>query len=371
MIRAITLLIGTTIGAGILGIPYALYRGGFLTGLIVAVVVALAMIFINLFIGEITLRTNKTYELSGYASKYLGVKGRNIMVITMVLGIYGSLVAYLIGQGEVLEALLPVTPLQGTIIFFLLASMLLYKGLSVIGRFEQWMVIGIALITIALYFMSVGNINADYLTGFNGMNIFMPFGVLVFAFKGMVAIPEMKEELCKNKRKLKKAIIIGGLLPLALYIVFSFVVIGTSAVEFGSGETMANLVLDETLGKTAGLLMNVFAFFAMATSFLSLGLALKWVFHLDFGLSNKISWLATIIPPIAVVLLGLTSFISTLGYVGAVTGGLQAVLVVVMHNRSRRLGERDPEFTVTGSRVIAALLIVFFLAGMVFGTMYA
>jgi len=47
--------------------------------------------------------------------------------------------------------------------------------------------------------MSITNINV-----FSAKNLLVPYGILMFAFYGLAAIPEMGEELEKNKKNLKK-----------------------------------------------------------------------------------------------------------------------------------------------------------------------
>ena len=65
-------LTGTIIGAGILGLPYVFAKSGFLVGIFWLIAIASIMIFVNLAMGEITLRTKGNHQLPGYANKYLG-----------------------------------------------------------------------------------------------------------------------------------------------------------------------------------------------------------------------------------------------------------------------------------------------------------
>jgi len=50
LVEAISILVGTIIGAGILGIPYVVAQAGFLTGMVVLVVLSVAVILINLLL---------------------------------------------------------------------------------------------------------------------------------------------------------------------------------------------------------------------------------------------------------------------------------------------------------------------------------
>ena len=81
---AVAVLMGTIIGAGILGIPYAIMQSGFLIGLIHLIVIGAIVLLITLYLGEISLRTAKNHQLTGYAEKYLGKKGKLIMTLSLL-----------------------------------------------------------------------------------------------------------------------------------------------------------------------------------------------------------------------------------------------------------------------------------------------
>lgn len=115
-------MLGMIVGAGILGIPYAFARAGIFYGLLNLVVVGIFVTIINLQIGEISLRTNGKHQLTGYAEKYLGKFGKELMAFAMVLGIYGAMIAYLIGSGDTLSSLFGGNPLFYTLIYFIVFS---------------------------------------------------------------------------------------------------------------------------------------------------------------------------------------------------------------------------------------------------------
>ena len=68
---AIATLVGTIIGAGVLGIPYVISQAGFITGLVNLVILGVAVLLLYLFVGEVVLRTRGNHQLTGYAEIYL------------------------------------------------------------------------------------------------------------------------------------------------------------------------------------------------------------------------------------------------------------------------------------------------------------
>jgi len=120
--ESIGVLVGTIIGAGVLGIPYVISKAGFLTGLTTIILLGLVILAINLSIGEVVLRTKGKHQLTGYAEKYLGKKGKLLMSLSMILGITGALLAYIVGVGEAFGAIFYTNPFWFSIGFFIFGA---------------------------------------------------------------------------------------------------------------------------------------------------------------------------------------------------------------------------------------------------------
>ena len=363
-LRATALLTGTVIGAGVLGIPYVVAQGGFLTGLL-TIVVGLAMLMLHLMYGEIVLRTAGNHQLPGYVGKYLGKWGKRISLFSLFFGIYGALIAYLIGEGQALSAIFGLNPLTFSLIFFVIVATILYKGLKAISKSEIYFLAIVLLMVLVLSLITISSTKFDLsnLPTFNIYNILIPFGVILFAFRGLEAIPEMKEYLTKDRKKLKKAVILGSLIPLIVYVLFTFATLGIT------GEKTTEIVtigLGESLGEGMILIGAVFAIFAMLTSFLTLALAMKEIYMFDYKLNPKLSWALTMFVPLIVFLSGATSFIKVVGITGALAGGTEGILIILMYWKARKHGNRIPEFKLGKLHLIGFLLILLFIAGIIY-----
>src|SRR3989344_9482968 len=102
---AVWTLISIIIGAGVIGLPYIIQKAGFLTGLLVIILVVLIMTLINFYLAEIVLRTKNKHQIPGLGGIYLGKFGKYFISTFYVLGIYGALTAYIIAAGQVLSAI--------------------------------------------------------------------------------------------------------------------------------------------------------------------------------------------------------------------------------------------------------------------------
>src|SRR3989344_332548 len=364
LIEGIAVLIGIVIGAGVLGIPYVVAKAGFLTGLLVIILLGVAVMLINLAVGEISLRTNGNHQLTGYAEKYLGKKGKFLMTVTMLLGIYGALLAYIIGVGEALSAIFGLNSFIFSIIFFVFVAGLVYLGIKSIAESDMFLmsfVIGLILIISAICIFS-GKLNFMNLNEFSWNKIFVPYGVILFALVGASAVPEMREVLRWEKENMKKAIIVGSLIPLVLYALFAFSIVGV----FGDKTTeIATLGLSQGFGNWIGIFANLFAVFAMTTSFMGLGLALKEMYNFDYKLSNNISWILACFIPMIAFLIGFKSFINVIGLTGIFAGGLEGILIVLMLWKAKKKCDRKPEYSLPLSKLIGIILIIIFVLGII------
>ncbi len=380
LLSAIAILTGTIIGAGVLAIPYAVMKAGFLTGALILAVLSISSILVYLYMGEVVLRTKKKHQLTGYAEKYLGAAGKNLMAFTMVFGIYGALIAYLIGVGESLVNLFSLgkslalfgfalqTNILFSLLFFILASSIVYLGIKAVGKSE--LIIGIFVVGIILFLsvFAILKMQPQNLADFDITKIFLPYGVILFALAGAVAVPEMREEIEGRTRIFRKAIIIGALIPILLYFLFSLGVVGAC----GNKTTeIATFCLGQRLGSFIFIFGNLFAILAMGTSFLTLGLGLKGMYMFDYKLSEKKSWiLACLLPLILFFLIDIflkqERFFKTIGLAGGIAMTLEGILIVLMFHKAKKLGERKPEYSIKQNKIVSALIVLLFLLGMIY-----
>jgi len=365
-LEAIATITGTIIGAGVLGIPYVVAKAGFLTGALDILVLGAAVMLIFLYFGEVVLRTKETHQMTGYAEKYLGKWGKRIMAFAMVFGIYGALIAYILGEGEALAALVGGPPMLYSLLFFIVAAALVYFGLKAIARSELLLGMIMLVVIIIIIALTAPYVKLQNLAQFNIANFFIPYGVILFAFMGAVSVVEAKEELT-NRKKLKKCIIWGCLIPIIAYFIFTLVVVGSTGSALWetlrANERVATVALVKVVGYKIAAFGNLFAIFAMGTSFLALGLALKEMYIYDYHLNRNLAWSLTVFIPLAIALLNLTNFIQAINISGVIAGGAESILVVLMFLKAKKMGEREPEYKLPANKFLAWLLIALFVVG--------
>ncbi len=357
---ALMVLMGTIIGAGILGIPYVAMQSGFPVGAAHIIIISALMAILMLYLGEIVLRTKKNHQLPGLASKYLNKKGRFLMFIAVAFGVYSAIVAYLIAEGRSLSYLIfdsPAYEFQLGILFWIFLSAITYFGIKALeeGDTIGVILVFVTIISISAYFAN--KIDLSNLVNIFPNKMFVPFGVVLFAFLGFTAIPEIKRVLEKDKKPMKKVIITAYALTAVIYLIFTAIVIGYMGAATPEVATIA-------LGKPFIFLGMI----TMFTAYLSLSIAMIDMYKFDFRKTRRTAWIYTIsIPLILFIILSITkhaAFTQVLGIGGVLSGGLTAILILAMIKKAKAKGEiKKPEYSMRHSNILSYILGAIFIIG--------
>ncbi|MCH7758802.1 amino acid permease [Patescibacteria group bacterium] len=371
MIKALSILIGTVVGAGIFGLPYAFSRSGFTVGIFYLLALMIVFLIVNLCYAEMVLRTKDRMEMPGYIERYLGKWGKLLIMVSLVLGIYGALTAYIIGVGEFLHAILgPVlggNQMLWSLIFWALASLIVLKGIGIISRLEVFMALGLIFVVFFIFILTYPYINPENLKTFHPENIFFPYGIVLFALGGASAIPTMRRILKNKVGKLKLAVIIGSIIPVLIYLLFSFSVVGVSGED--TSETAIIGLARFTNGHIL-LIGGIFGILAMTTSFLALGYILRELWHDDYKIPLIQAWLLTILVPGILFMLGLQSFVKVIGFSGGILAGIQSILLISAYYQAKKKGDRSPEFSFNLPKPVAYSFYLIFMVGIVYQLIY-
>ena len=370
--ESIMLIVGSVIGAGVLGIPYVVAQVGFGIGLVYLVVLGLVVILLHLVLGEVVVRTKKNLQVGGLAEKYLGREIGQLMKLLMVLVLTTALVAYVIGMGEAAEALFVGTILgwsatTWSILLWGVGSIVVAAGMRALAHMEFMFASIIFVIIVIIVALAMPSINPVQLSTVDYSRFFLPYGVVLFAFMGLVSIPEVEEIIPGKQKQIKRAIIWGGTIPIILYALFTLAVLGVT----GENTTqIATVGLGEHLGPGVMIFGNLFALFAMMTSFFALGFGLRRTYEWDFNVPKIPALFLAIGLPLVVFMIGITDFITTIGVAGALFGSIQALIIIAMFWRSREKGDVSARaYALHYASFIVAVLLVVFLIGGVYGVL--
>lgn len=331
--EGVALVTSGTIGAGVIGIPYAVAQVGMLPGLALMLFIGLLMMGMNLIVGDISMRSSGNHQLPGFAERYLGAWGKWLMTIIIFLSLFGALLVYIIGEGETLSALFGGEPFRWSVGFFVVATALIAFGIRTIKTLEVFLSLGILAVVVAIAMRSAPQIDPA-LWGFHDLSKFLiPYGVLVFAYHGTSAVPEAWSIMKDREWIFKKAIIIAGVIVMAVYAVFTLVVVGVT----GKATTeIATIGLGQAVGPVVFVLGNLFAAIAMVTTFLMAGVAMRDSLAWDFRVPRGAATALVCGLPFLAFLFGIRGFIKTIDLVGGVFMTVELLLILLIWFRARK-----------------------------------
>lgn len=362
-------LIGTIIGAGIFGLPYVASEIGFWPAVAYLLVLGAVITLMHLIYGEIVLRTKTHHFLAGYAERYFGPNGKRLVLAFVIPGLFSTLLAYSVVGGRFLDILfsgwLAGNAFLYGLIFGVVGITLVLRRIKFIAELELGIVIlmivtVIGIIANAFPVVDFGNFGLA-----RPFDLFLPYGIILFTVAGFEAIPEMREifEASPDGRhsSYQKAIIVGTILPLVVFILFMAAVFGVT------GQATSEDALHGLLGTAVSPLVIKFgAFFgllAVASSFFVMADNLKKVLWYDLNFKPFLSWLLVLTGTVFLYFLTGQVFIKAIAFAGAVSGGLGGLTMVLIHRRARRLGNRRPEYSFKIPELAAAILIIMYVVG--------
>ncbi|WP_052367925.1 aromatic amino acid transport family protein [Haloferax sp. ATB1] len=321
-LRGASLIIGSIIGAGVLGIPYAAAQIGLLPSLILMLVVGVLLYATSIILLRFSAKSGGS-QIVTLASDLLGRPGGYLMMGGMMVYIYGALLAYTSAGGQTLAAITPLSEVMAAILFWIVASFMIYQGLEASIKMEFALVIGIVFLflVVALTSLPHGDLsNADTVD----MGAWQAFvGVALFAFVGHAMIPDVYRSI-GDYEAAKRSIRLAFVLIFALYVILTVAFV----LVFGREVPQIGPQAFEQIYGTSGLIIgNVLPLITVMTSFIGFGLAQKNNYVDYNGLSTSVAWALTAVPPLVIYLYGVRSFVGTLKIAGNV-GALIITLLV-------------------------------------------
>ncbi len=365
-VRAVGTMIGSIVGVGIFGLPFAFAQAGYGVGLLALLVLGGLNALLLLMYTDIVAHTPGHHRLAGYVSAYLGKGWGRFGLIALAVGVWGSLTAYLMAGGRFLSLLFGTTSSGSETAFglFVLSTVAVisYGGMKVASRAE------VAILTVLLFLLAFIAISASSvahpanLMPSHWNKLLLVYGVVYFALNGGVAaIPEMKEILGSNRR-LPHAVMVGMGWVMGIYAVFTLAVVSAT----GTGTSAFALdALVPLLGGTFEAIGSALAVVSVLSIFTLASIALRHAFQFDLGLHKNAAWALTFVPPAILYLAGLRSFIGLIGFVGSVLAAGVGILIVAAYESMRSSGVCRDHVCIELPRICSFAVAGVYLIGMI------
>jgi tyrosine-specific transport protein len=388
ILGSILLIVGTTIGAGMLALPIATAQLGFLGSIILLFICWFVMTSCAFLLLEVNLCMPMNSNLVTMARSTLGPVGQLIAWVSFLLLLYSLLSAYISGGSGLMQNLfaafgVTASPSVTSIIFTLLFGLVVFLGVRATDYVNRGLMsiklIGYALLVISLMpFVTAPQLAHSDIFALSTSTAMM---LTVCSFGYSVIIPSLRIYLGGDIRKLKKTIFIGSLIPLVCYIIWDIAIMGVIPLEGanGLGEIMhapnSTSALITNLSAAVSnpyvtLCIKLFTSVCVLTSFLGVSLCLTDFLADGFkmekvGFNRVIIQVATYLPPLLIVLIYPNAFITALKY-GGIYSVVLLMLIPAWMAYVGRTKYPDAAFRVPGGNAFLIGLVIFALASILY-----
>jgi len=321
-LEGLALIVGTLVGAGVLGLPYAASKVGLIPAIGILFGVMLLMLFTALIVLKLSAEMGGA-QMSTIAQNTLGKAGGWIMFISIMIMGFGAFLAYISGIGSIFTTLFGINEIFGAILFWILASSIIYLGLEASGKTELIMSMVLLVVFIGVTGMLIPHASLENALYVDLSGILSIIGVVIFAFGAHTIIPDVYRGIGSYK-KTKKVIILAFLIPAAIYAIFMVIFLMTFGKNTPEIATQGLEAIYNEWGKIVG---NALPLIAITTSYIGLGLAQQSNSKEFLSLKKPTAWALTVVPPLIIYLLGVRNFADVLSFVGN-TGDLIAFIIL-------------------------------------------
>lgn len=380
LLGSVLLIVGTSIGAGMLALPIVAAQLGFVGSVCMLIACWLLMTVSAFLLLEANLWMPLNSNLISMAKATIGPVGQLIAWVTYLLLLYSLLCAYIAGGSDLFHNLLLAVnlniPLGMTaFIFTFIFGVVVYLGIRSVDYVNR----GLMFVKLGAYFIVVcllsSLINVPQLMQGDLANLTSKsvIFVTITSFGYANIIPSLRIYFAGDVKKLKQAIIIGSLIPLFCYILWDAVVMGVVPLDTlmvalqskSSTSTMVNSLNAIVNTDSITFFIKLFTSICVVTSFLGISLSLTDFLadglHLEkIGWSNLFIQCLTFLPALMVVLFYPDAFIKALEYAGIYCVVLLIILPAWMVWRGRYNCHFPATFRIVGGK---GVLIAMFLVG--------
>lgn len=381
LIGGILLIIGTSIGAGMLALPIATAQLGFLGSLFLLVASWFVMTTGALLILEVNLWLPQNSNLLTMAKRTLGPLGRAFSWVAFLLLLNSLLCAYIAGGSDLFHDFLAdrgivLSHATATLLLTCLLGGVVYGGIRTIDYVNRGLMLVKFGALFLLLLLLMPHVTLTHLAAGSFVQVTSGAAMLVtvtsFGFAAIV--PSLRVYFHGDVRKLRVAIIVGSLIPLVCYALWDAVIMGVLSLDGEHGllaimhadNSTSHMVdaLNARVNQTSvSVFTHMFTSVCMATSFLGVALCLVDFLADGFGyekkgLKNVFIHLLTFLPPVIVVLFYPNAFVAALRYAGLICVMLMMLMPTLMAWNGRYRHGLASGYQVAGGKFLLVIMIL-------------
>jgi tyrosine-specific transport protein len=381
VIGGMLLIVGSCIGAGMLGLPIVTGISGFFPSLAMFFCGWLFMTSTALLLVEVNGWFSHKVNLLTMTEQALGKWGKGVCWVTYLFLFYALLVAYISGIGNLCATFfksslhVPFPAWLGSLIFVLLFGWVIYLGTRKVDLFNRGLMVGKIGFFILLVIVGVSYINPGLLSRTDPIYAPSALPLLVIAFGFHNMIPSLTAYLNGDLKKVRLTIIGGSLITFAIYLIWEVLVLGILPIG-GDHGLLSSLVQGQEASQSLAAMINSptirtfsqgLGFFAILTSFLAQALSLVHFLSDGFKISYKKREsigcsVLSLLPPLVLSMIYPNLFFKALNFAGGVCATiLFGILPVAMVWIGRYRKATRLNYQMSGGKPVLMIIFCFAL----------
>lgn len=358
--EAISMIVGNSIGTGIIAVPYLAVRNSMWDVVWMVAFAYIVNVILHLIIAELSYNNGGVQLVKSFEGELFHGKMKKIfswiMFVVYGLAIMVGVSGNINGGAQIFVNWFGLPLWAAQLIYYLIAGSVVFMGMKAVGIAQKY---SVALLLVIVAVMTAGTFlhprNTLYTAPFQINNLLALYSMVVFATSANQAVIQVVKGLNGDSKRIRKTIFTGfGLSSLFVLVVTLTVLLGTKgAVD----KELAYMQLGESIGGWALILAGIFSLFALLTTFWSNTLALRDVVHEQVGTGNRVSWLIATVPCILFAIFGVSSFIVLTRIMSGVVV-LVSIMLVLTYGKSRKKVGSSPICGVFGTVPFQVLMMV-------------
>lgn len=358
--EAISMIVGNSIGTGIIAVPYLAVRNSMWDVVWMVAFAYIVNVILHLIIAELSYNNGGVQLVKSFEGELFHGKMKKIfswiMFVVYGLAIMVGVSGNINGGAQIFVNWFGLPLWAAQLIYYLIAGSVVFMGMKAVGIAQKY---SVALLLVIMAVMTAGTFlhprNTLYTAPFHINNLLALYSMVVFATSANQAVIQVVKGLNGDSKRIRKTIFTGfGLSSLFVLVVTLTVLLGTKgAVD----KELAYMQLGESIGGWALILAGIFSLFALLTTFWSNTLALRDVVHEQVGTGNRVSWLIATVPCILFAIFGMSSFIVLTRIMSGVVV-LVSIMLVLTYGKSRKKVGSSPICGIFGTVPFQVLMMV-------------
>jgi tyrosine-specific transport protein len=332
IVGCMLMVIGTSIGGGMLVLPSATALGGFYKSILFLTLAWLVMLIGALYIAEVNSWFHRDNNLVSMAKHTLGKVGQVVAWVTYLGLLYSLTSAYISGGSGVTQSLFQLIHFKlpnylSVILFTIILAAIVWMGVKSVDRVNGLLMIVKFIALAGVILLILPHAHLAQLPQGHALKLITQVSVIITSFSFAGSVPTFCSYLDYDMRAARIAIIGGSFITLLCYYIWVATIQGAVSVGTLHGILSGNTAMELTsvLSKIANsgvisTFVHLFTSVCMVTAFINVSLGLADFLADGMGVNKQDHQLlvygVTFIPPVCIALFFPAVFVTALSYAG-------------------------------------------------------